>query len=279
EEQHRRRRHQPGRDVGAPAHAAGVRAHRAIGGLGDADQLEQLVGAAASQPLAEGVEPADQAEALAAPQLPREGRELDGEADPPADRARLAGHVVAGDDRPAAAGRQERGQDADQRGLPGPVGPQDGQHRARRDRQRDAGQRLGGPEGAAQVLDQDGRLSDLVRTVHVILVQCTSQPSEYGVRMSNPRDAAPIWARPEPGSRRPRFTREQIAAAALAIADAEGMEAVSMRRVAADLGAGTMTLYHYVRTKDELIALMDDAIVGEVLLPDDELPRGWRAAM
>ena len=59
--------------------------------------------------------------------------------------------------------------------------------------------------------------------------------------------------RPEPGARRPRHTREQIAAAALAIADAEGFEAVSMRRVAAELGAGTMTLYHYVRTKDELV--------------------------
>ena len=57
---------------------------------------------------------------------------------------------------------------------------------------------------------------------------------------------------PSPGARRPRHTREQIAAAALAIADAEGFEAVSMRRVATELGAGTMTLYHYVRTKDEL---------------------------
>ena len=45
-----------------------------------------------------------------------------------------------------------------------------------------------------------------------------------------------------------------------------------MRRVARELGAGTMTLYHYVRTKDELIDLMDDAIMGEVLIPDGEMP-------
>src|SRR4051794_35051184 len=90
----------------------------------------------------------------------------------------------------------------------------------------------------------------------------------------------PIWLRPEPGTRRPRFTRAQIAATALAIADADGFEAVSMRRVAAELGAGTMTLYHYVTTKDDLLALMDDAIMAEVLVPDDELPLDdWRTAV
>jgi AcrR family transcriptional regulator len=88
-----------------------------------------------------------------------------------------------------------------------------------------------------------------------------------------------LWTRPEPGSRRPRFTREKIAAAALAIADAEGFEAVSMRRVAAELGAGTMTLYHYVRNKDELLSLMDDAIMAELLVPDGELPDHWRDAL
>src|SRR6476620_10056298 len=59
----------------------------------------------------------------------------------------------------------------------------------------------------------------------------------------------PIWARPEPGERRPAYTRERIAETAIAIADAEGFDAVSMRRIASELGAGTMTLYYYVRTK------------------------------
>jgi AcrR family transcriptional regulator len=89
----------------------------------------------------------------------------------------------------------------------------------------------------------------------------------------------PIWTRPEPGERRPAYTREQIAETAIAIADAEGFEAVSMRRIASELGAGTMTLYYYVRTKDELIALMDDAIMGELVIPDDELPAGWREGL
>lgn len=93
------------------------------------------------------------------------------------------------------------------------------------------------------------------------------------------RDRVPIWAEPEPGARQPRFSREQIAAAALAIADTDGFDAVSMRRVAAELGAGTMTLYHYVRTKDDLVALMDDALMGEVVVPSGSLPRDWRAAL
>jgi AcrR family transcriptional regulator len=88
-----------------------------------------------------------------------------------------------------------------------------------------------------------------------------------------------IWARPQPGERKPRFTRDQLARTALEIADADGFEAVSMRRLAAELGAGTMTLYHYVRTKDELKMLMDDAVMGEVLIPEGELASDWRGAM
>jgi AcrR family transcriptional regulator len=93
------------------------------------------------------------------------------------------------------------------------------------------------------------------------------------------RPSEPIWTRDAPGTRRPRHTREQIAAAALAVADSEGLEAVSMRRIAAELGAGTMTLYYYVRTKAELLDLMDDAIMGEVLVPDAELSSNWREAL
>ncbi|MEC3958478.1 TetR/AcrR family transcriptional regulator [Nocardia sp. CDC153] len=91
-------------------------------------------------------------------------------------------------------------------------------------------------------------------------------------------DNAPIWARPEPAGRRPRFTREQIAAAALHIADTEGFEAVTMKRIAAELGAGTMTLYYYVRNKADIVALMQDAILADQLVPDAELHAGWRQA-
>lgn len=88
-----------------------------------------------------------------------------------------------------------------------------------------------------------------------------------------------LWTRPEPGQRKPRFSRDKIAAAAVRIADAEGIEAVSMRRVAAELGAGTMTLYHYVSTKSELFALLTDAVIGENIVPADEMPEEWKAAV
>jgi AcrR family transcriptional regulator len=93
------------------------------------------------------------------------------------------------------------------------------------------------------------------------------------------RHERPIFARPEPGSRRPAYTREQIAQTAIAIADAEGFEAVSMRRIAGELGAGTMTLYHYVGGKDELMALISDAIMAEIIVPEEELPDGWREGL
>src|ERR1700722_13897013 len=76
---------------------------------------------------------------------------------------------------------------------------------------------------------------------------------------------------------RAQLSREKIAAAALRIADAEGFQAVSMRRVALELKVGTMSLYYYVKTKDDLMAVMDDALMGEALLPS--LPKGWKRAM
>jgi AcrR family transcriptional regulator len=95
--------------------------------------------------------------------------------------------------------------------------------------------------------------------------------------MSSPDEL--LWARPAPGERRPAHTRESIAAAALKIADERGFEAVTMRNVATELGAGTMTLYHYVRNKEELTVLMSEAIMAEIVIPDDELPDGWREGL
>ncbi|MFI6001278.1 TetR/AcrR family transcriptional regulator [Streptomyces sp. NPDC051366] len=86
-----------------------------------------------------------------------------------------------------------------------------------------------------------------------------------------------IWARPGRAGRgpRPAHTRESIAAEAVRIADAEGIEAVSMRRVAAGVGAGTMSLYNYVPRKEDLYELMVDAVSGEYALTP---PTGdWRA--
>ncbi|WP_369037802.1 TetR/AcrR family transcriptional regulator C-terminal domain-containing protein [Streptomyces adonidis] len=88
-----------------------------------------------------------------------------------------------------------------------------------------------------------------------------------------------IWARPERAGRGPKaaYSRADIAAAAVRIADAEGLDAASMRRVAAELGCGTMSLYNYVPRKEDLYELMVDAISGEHELWE---PSGdWRAEM
>jgi len=89
-------------------------------------------------------------------------------------------------------------------------------------------------------------------------------------------DRPPIWLRPERAARgpRPAHSREEIAAAAVRVADAEGLAAVSMRRVATELGTGTTSLYRYVDGKDELFDLMVDRAMGDGEPP---VPTGdWR---
>ena len=81
-----------------------------------------------------------------------------------------------------------------------------------------------------------------------------------------PRRALPpgldlLWGRREPGRRGPKpgLSVDGIVAAAVRLADAEGLEAVSMARVAKELGFTTMSLYRYVTSKDELLQLMWNA--------------------
>lgn len=79
-----------------------------------------------------------------------------------------------------------------------------------------------------------------------------------------PRTA--MWSRPERGSRgpAPERSRREITAAAVALADTEGLAAVSMRALAKQLGTGPASLYRYVDGRDELLALMADAVAGEI---------------
>ncbi|PZG43665.1 TetR/AcrR family transcriptional regulator [Spongiactinospora gelatinilytica] len=87
-----------------------------------------------------------------------------------------------------------------------------------------------------------------------------------------------IWMRPERPARgpKPAYSRTQITEAALRIADAEGLEAATMRRIAAEIGAGAMSLYRYIPGRDDLIELMADRLMGEIDVAG--LPSGdWRA--
>ncbi|MBB5138746.1 AcrR family transcriptional regulator [Thermocatellispora tengchongensis] len=89
-----------------------------------------------------------------------------------------------------------------------------------------------------------------------------------------------IWERPEPPSRPAPspLSRERIVRAAIDLADAEGLDAVSLRKVAAALNAGPMRLYGYLSTKQELLDLMVDEVYGEIMAPGPAA-EDWRAAL
>lgn len=85
-----------------------------------------------------------------------------------------------------------------------------------------------------------------------------------------------FWSTPAVPTRgpRPKTSLSEIVAAAVALADAEGFDALSMRTLAKSVGVGAMTLYTYVPGKAELFELMIDAAYAERPLPSHDLP--WR---
>ena len=105
-------------------------------------------------------------------------------------------------------------------------------------------------------------------------------PTEYSGRGDAARTMELLWGTRGRGSRGPKpgLTVDGIVAAAVGIADADGLEGLSMRRVADRLRVGTMSLYRYVPGKAELLDVMVDRVSGEVERPDD-VPGGWRARL
>jgi DNA-binding transcriptional regulator YhcF (GntR family) len=103
----------------------------------------------------------------------------------------------------------------------------------------------------------------------------------------DPRPGAGTVVRPAPGGpaepvartppREQELGRDRIVRAAMAVADAEGLAAVTMRRVATELGVATMSLYRHVSTKDNLTVLMADTAVAERPFPPRPAP--WRASL
>jgi AcrR family transcriptional regulator len=94
-----------------------------------------------------------------------------------------------------------------------------------------------------------------------------------------PANVAGAWGvqeRPTKGPK-PGLSLERIVDAAVAVAASEGLAAVSMGRVAKELGTGPMSLYRYVSAKNELLALMEDAALGSPPSPQSET--GWRAGL
>ena len=80
----------------------------------------------------------------------------------------------------------------------------------------------------------------------------------------------------EPAQKRAPLTRERIVEAAIALADEGGIEALSMRKLARDLGVEAMSLYNHVSNKGDLVDAMVDLVVREIELPSDP---DWEAAI
>lgn len=86
-----------------------------------------------------------------------------------------------------------------------------------------------------------------------------------------------VWARRQREPDQPALSRAAIVREAITMLDAEGIEALSMRKLATRLNAGATSLYRHVATKDELMELAVDEVFGEITLPPADSP-DWRAA-
>ncbi|NUW44087.1 TetR/AcrR family transcriptional regulator C-terminal domain-containing protein [Nonomuraea rhodomycinica] len=90
-----------------------------------------------------------------------------------------------------------------------------------------------------------------------------------------PEVPLPPWRKArKPSQPRPQLSRELIVETGLRVLDAEGLDALSMRRVAQELGTGPASLYAHVSAKEELLELIYDRVLGEVRLPEYD-PSRW----
>ncbi|WP_419996262.1 TetR/AcrR family transcriptional regulator [Streptomyces boninensis] len=88
-----------------------------------------------------------------------------------------------------------------------------------------------------------------------------------------------VWARPTRKRReQPSLSREQIVSEAIQLLDADGLEALSMRKLGARLNAGATSMYTHVRNKEEIVELVVDEIFGELDIPSAADAADWRAA-
>ncbi|KUN77537.1 TetR/AcrR family transcriptional regulator C-terminal domain-containing protein [Streptomyces griseoruber] len=96
-------------------------------------------------------------------------------------------------------------------------------------------------------------------------------------RTKNPNPVPSVWTRHKREPDQPSLSRGAIVREAVAMLDAEGIEALSMRKLGARLGAGATSLYRHVATKDELMELAVDEVAAEVHVPAIE-GADWRTA-
>ncbi|MFI5961240.1 TetR/AcrR family transcriptional regulator [Streptomyces asoensis] len=94
----------------------------------------------------------------------------------------------------------------------------------------------------------------------------------------NPTAVPSVWTRQKREPDQPALSRDAIVREAVAMLDAEGVEALSMRKLGARLGAGATSLYRHVATKDELMELALDEVAAEMDVPSAD-GADWRAGI
>jgi len=99
---------------------------------------------------------------------------------------------------------------------------------------------------------------------------------QEGVLIAQPRSGTVVAGRRSDATT--ALSRPRVIAAAIAMADDEGLSALSIRGLASRLRVPVMSLYRHVRSKDEILALMADSALAELTL-DEPPPRGWRAQL
>jgi AcrR family transcriptional regulator len=107
------------------------------------------------------------------------------------------------------------------------------------------------------------------------LLQARPRSGTVVAPVTGTASTAPPGTGRAPRSAETELSRERVIRAATEIADAEGLDALSMRGVAAKLGVATMSTYRHVAGKDDLVVLMADAAFGELDYPGPP-PAGWR---
>jgi AcrR family transcriptional regulator len=118
-----------------------------------------------------------------------------------------------------------------------------------------------------------------MRKVYAVTMAVKLHPVNDDGPSQVPPSIALAWGRQAPRVRGPKpgLTLERIVAAGISVAMSEGIGALSMGRVARELGVGTMSLYRYVTAKDELLTLMVDTALGA---PPAAAPgEDWRAGL
>ncbi|MEV4260677.1 GntR family transcriptional regulator [Kribbella sp. NPDC049584] len=131
------------------------------------------------------------------------------------------------------------------------------------------------PSTRALVRDFGVAMATATKALQTLQAERLVHPSPgVGTVVGPPPRAARRTLRPD---QQPELNRDEVVRMGIAIADAEGLAALSMRRIASELGVSTMALYRYVGGKDVLVVRMVDAAIAEFPLgtpPDD-----WREAI